>query len=286
MSAAGPVADLGRETGARLGGGQPPRLSPDLVGDGLAQLAARGQEVGDGRLRSLIDGKNDQIPVMGDTDVEGPDLLLSSRDELFDRDALTPGGQPQNQRHVGRQRGRVAGSQSLLSECGGPGRFGACTATILETSTMIRPPRSIPWRALTPTVAVAGLQLATGALGAASPAATPAQSPHGVDLAGIDRLVAPGDDFFRYANGAWLKATEIPPDRSSYGPGEQLTELTAERTAELVRNTAGAPAGSEARKIGDYYASFMDEEAIEKRGLEPLQPALRSIDAVKDRAGL
>ena len=151
---------------------------------------------------------------------------------------------------------------------------------------MIRPPRSIPWRALTPTVAVAGLQLATGALGTASPAATPAQSPHGVDLAGIDRSVAPGDDFFRYANGAWLKATEIPPDRSSYGPGEQLTELTAERTAELVRNTAGAPAGSEARKIGDYYASFMDEEAIEKRGLEPLQPALRSIDAVKDRAGL
>src|SRR5256886_17114 len=113
------------EPGARLGGGQPPRLSPDLVGDGPAQLAARGQEVGDGRLRSLIDGKNDQIPVMGDTDVEGPDLLLSSRDELFDRDALTPGGQPQNQRHVGRQRGRVAGSQSLLSECGGPGRFAA-----------------------------------------------------------------------------------------------------------------------------------------------------------------
>ena len=142
---------------------------------------------------------------------------------------------------------------------------------------MIRPPRSIAWRALALTVAVAG---------AASPAATPAPSPHGVDLAGIDRSVAPGDDFFRYANGAWLKVTEIPPDRSSYGPGEQLTELTAERTAELVRNTSVAPAGSEARKIGDYYTSFMDEERIEKKGLEPLQPALRSIDAVKDRAGL
>ncbi len=142
---------------------------------------------------------------------------------------------------------------------------------------MIRPPRSIAWRALTLTVAAAG---------AASPAAMPAPSPHGVDLAGIDRSVAPGDDFFRYANGAWLKVTEIPPDRSSYGPAEQLTELTAERTAELVRNTSGAPAGSEARKIGDYYTSFMDEDRIEKKGLEPLQPALRSIDAVKDRAGL
>src|SRR3982074_349957 len=131
---------------------------------------------------------------------------------------------------------------------------------------MIRPPRSMAAHALTLAAAVAG-------------AATPAPSPHGLDLAGIDRSVAPGDDFFRYANGAWLKVTEIPPDRSSYGPAEQLTELTAERTADVVRSTAGAPAGSEARKIGDYYTSFMDEDRIEKQGLEPLQPALRSIDA-------
>src|ERR1700704_770307 len=138
---------------------------------------------------------------------------------------------------------------------------------------MIRPPRSMAAHALTLAAAVAG-------------AATPAPSPHGLDLAGIDRSVAPGDDFFRYANGAWLKATEIPPDRSSYGPAEQLAELTAQRTAELVRNTAGAAAGSEARKIGDYYASFMDEAGIEKKSLEPLQPALRRIEAIKDRAGL
>ena len=151
---------------------------------------------------------------------------------------------------------------------------------------MIRTPRSIASRALALTAAAAGLTLTTSSLSAASPAATPAPSPHGLDLAGIDRSAAPGDDFFHYANGAWLKVTEIPPDRSSYGPAEQLAELTAERTAELVRNTAGAPAGSEARKIGDYYASFMDEAGIEKKGLEPLQPALRRIDAIKDRAGL
>jgi len=143
---------------------------------------------------------------------------------------------------------------------------------------MIRPARSIASRLLALAAVVAGLQLATSSL---------SQSRHGLDLAGIDRSVAPGDDFFHYANGAWLKGTEIPPDRSSYGPGEQLTELTAERTAELVRNAAGAAgAGSEARKIGDYYASFMDEDGIEKQGLEPLQPALKSIDAIKDRAGL
>src|ERR1700730_8544547 len=142
---------------------------------------------------------------------------------------------------------------------------------------MIRPARSGASRALGPTAVVAGLQLATSSLAAAACVATPAHSPQGLDLAGIDRSVAPGDDYFHYANGAWLKVTEIPPDRSSYGPGEQLTELTAERTAEgpaeLVRNAAAAAAaGSEARKIGDYYASFMDEDGIEKKGLEPVQP--------------
>jgi putative endopeptidase len=110
----------------------------------------------------------------------------------------------------------------------------------------------------------------------------------GLDSAGIDRTTAPGDDFFRYANGAWIEATPIPPDRSSYGTGAMLTELTAQRTADLIRETAksGAPAGSEVRKIGDYYASFMDEEGIEKRGLQPLQPALDRIASISDRSAL
>ena len=94
-------------------------------------------------------------------------------------------------------------------------------------------------------------------------AATPPAQRHGLDVAGIDKSVAPGDDFFRYANGVWLKSTEIPADRSSYGSGAQLTELTAERTAELIRTAAAnAAAGTEARKIGDYYNSFMDEVVV------------------------
>lgn len=130
--------------------------------------------------------------------------------------------------------------------------------------------------------AAAGLALA-----AASLAATPPAAQHGLDPAYIDRSVAPGDDFFRYANGAWLKATDIPPDRSSYGAGEELTELTAKRTAELIRNAAGsAAAGSEARKIGDYYAAFMEEAGIEHKGLTPLAPGMKSIDAITDRAAL
>ena len=104
------------------------------------------------------------------------------------------------------------------------------------------------------------------------------------DLSGIDRSVTPGGDFFAYANGAWLKATEIPADRSSYGTGAMLTELTTQRTADLIQEVAksAAPAGSETRKVADYYAGFMDEAAIETQGLKPLQPALDSIASISN----
>lgn len=110
----------------------------------------------------------------------------------------------------------------------------------------------------------------------------------GLDLAGMDRKVAPGDDFFAHANGTWLKITEIPADRRSYGTSAMVDDRTALRTAELIRGLAAhpAPAGSEARKIGDYYASYMDEARIEALGLKPLQPALDRIAAIADRSAL
>ena len=130
---------------------------------------------------------------------------------------------------------------------------------------------------------ILGLAIGT----AASPDSTSVKSSPGVDLAGIDKSVAPGDDFFHYANGAWLKATEIPPDRSAYGTSSILDELATERTAALIRE-AGAQAapGSEARKIGDYYATFMDEEAIEAKGLSPVKPELDRIAGVNDKDAL
>src|SRR5438477_444331 len=116
---------------------------------------------------------------------------------------------------------------------------------------MHRPPRSQLARPLTVAAALAALTPAAGPPAAASPGSVP----HGLDLAGIDRAAAPGEDFFRYANGNWLKATEIPPDRSSYGTSAMLAELTTQRTVDLIRAAAdGAAAGSEAAKIGDYYA--------------------------------
>jgi predicted metalloendopeptidase len=122
---------------------------------------------------------------------------------------------------------------------------------------------------------------------AASQAAAPSGRA-GLDLAGIDRSVSPGDDFFGYANGAWIKSTEIPADRSSWGISGVVEELTSRRTADLIADAAGAhtSAGSDARKIGDFYASFMDEPAIEARGVEPLRPSLARIAAIADAAGL
>src|SRR4030088_758273 len=81
-----------------------------------------------------------------------------------------------------------------------------------------------------------------------------------MDVAGMDPAVAPGDEFFFYANGGWIKSTEIPADRSRWGPASALEELTSKRVADLIAEAARseAAAGSEARKIGDFYASYMD----------------------------
>jgi putative endopeptidase len=109
----------------------------------------------------------------------------------------------------------------------------------------------------------------------------------GIDLAGMDPSVAPGNNFFAYANGGWIQHHEIPPDRASYGTGAIVQERTAKRTAELIASAAqDAPAGSDAKKIGDYYASYLDEAGIAARGGAPLQPALDRIAALADAHAL
>src|ERR1700730_15571067 len=124
---------------------------------------------------------------------------------------------------------------------------------------MIRPPRSMAAHALTLAAAVAG-------------AATPAPTLHGLDLAGIDRLVAPGDDFFRYANGAWLKATDIPPDLSGHVPEDNLPELTGDRAAHWVpTRRARPPAPSRARSAITTRASWT-RPGSRKRASNPCSP--------------
>jgi putative endopeptidase len=111
---------------------------------------------------------------------------------------------------------------------------------------------------------------------------------HGLDLAGMDKTVNPGDDFFDYANGGWMKSTPIPEDRSSYGVFAILAEEANKRTADMIQDAgkSNAAADSEARKIGDYYDAYMDEQSIEKLGLTPLKSELDQIGSINDKTAL
>jgi putative endopeptidase len=109
-----------------------------------------------------------------------------------------------------------------------------------------------------------------------------------VDVAAMDKSVAPGDDFNAYANGGWMKATPIPADKASYGIFTILADETRKRLLDLIQESAkaGAATDSDARKVGDFYSSFMDEAAIESKGIAPLKPELDGIAAIKNRQDL
>ena len=114
---------------------------------------------------------------------------------------------------------------------------------------------------------------------------SPAAQTHGVVVANMDRSIKPGDNFWLYANGDWIKRTEIPSDRSYVGIWDTLSNLSRKNTEALIEEAAkaNAPAGSNARKIADLYNSFMDESTIESRGLAPLRPHLDAIAAILDK---
>ena len=99
-----------------------------------------------------------------------------------------------------------------------------------------------------------------------------------------DNSVKPGDDFYGYANGRWLKATSIPPGQSSYDARAMLAQKTSQRVRELIESAASAHAnkGSILQKVGDYYASFLDQSAIDAKGLSPLADEMARIAAIHD----
>jgi putative endopeptidase len=135
------------------------------------------------------------------------------------------------------------------------------------------------------------LLLSLGVSGGCSSTPTapaPAAPPSGIDLAGMDKSVAPGDDFNAYANGAWIKATPIPPDKSSYGAAAILVDQTRQRTIALIQDPANAGPSTtpDTRKVADFYASFMDEGGIESKGIEPVKPELDAIAAIGDKRAL
>jgi putative endopeptidase len=107
----------------------------------------------------------------------------------------------------------------------------------------------------------------------------------GFDKSGMNTKVAPGQSFYEYANGTWVKNTPIPADKSNYGMFTVLSDKSDDRTKEIILNAKGAP-GTEAQKIADFYASFMDEASIEKAGIEPIKGDLAKIAAIKDKKEL
>ena len=115
------------------------------------------------------------------------------------------------------------------------------------------------------------------------------QAGHGFDLANLDRSVAPCDDFFQFADGGWVKSNPIPPAYPSWGTFNKLRDDNEGALRKILEEAAGdknAAAGSNWQKIGSFYASCMDESAIEGAGTKPLQPEFERIAAVKDAAGL
>jgi putative endopeptidase len=103
---------------------------------------------------------------------------------------------------------------------------------------------------------------------------------------GVDASIRPGDDFFAYANGDWLKATDIPAGKLRWDARSEIAELTRQRVVQLLADAGTAPVGSSARKVADFHAAYMNEAAIEAKGLSALKPLLGHIDRVRDKAAL
>ncbi len=123
---------------------------------------------------------------------------------------------------------------------------------------------------------------------ATAASAAPQYGTFGVDTGGMDRGVKPGDDFWAFANGGWDKATPIPDDRASYGIWTTLDDLSRQRTRTIIEDAAkpGTTPGPDARRVGTFFAAFMDEPGIEAKGFAPLRPALDRIAAIATRADL
>jgi putative endopeptidase len=114
------------------------------------------------------------------------------------------------------------------------------------------------------------------------PAPKPQYGTYGFDATGMDPSVAPGDNFYQFANGTWAKNTPIPADKSSYGSFNILDDLSRERTRDVIQEESKDPNS----RIGSAYASFMDQSAIESKGLAPFDPWLSQVRAIKSKKGL
>jgi putative endopeptidase len=104
----------------------------------------------------------------------------------------------------------------------------------------------------------------------------------GLDLTSSDKTVKPGDDFYRYADGKWLDANQIPPDRTSWGSFVELADRAEHQLRTIAESLPkDAPEGSKEQQAGDFYRAYLDTDTIESRGLAPVQPGLQAIAATR-----
>jgi len=111
---------------------------------------------------------------------------------------------------------------------------------------------------------------------------TDARLTSGIHSDDLDPAVRPQDDLFRYANGRWLERTEIPSDKARYGSFYILAEEAEKAVRAIIEEARSAPEGTEPRKFGDLYTSFMDEERIEQLGWRAVAEDLAAVEAVTD----
>jgi endothelin-converting enzyme/putative endopeptidase len=100
-----------------------------------------------------------------------------------------------------------------------------------------------------------------------------------MDAGGSDAVIKPGDDFFACANAEWLASTRIPPGKPRWGARNEIADLAAQQVSQVIREASKG-------KVADFYAAYLDEPAIEKRGLAPIAAQLKSIDAIADKTDL
>src|SRR5215213_1850596 len=149
------------------------------------------------------------------------------------------------------------------------------------------PSASTSWSHMPRLVARSAIVLTLAATLASSAPLAAQQRVVGLDVAGMDTTVRPGNDFYRYANGGWDRTTSIPADRSSLTSFAVTAQRARAQLTSLIESYAAAGrVGGDRQRIGDFYTAYLDTVRLARRGMTPIRPLLDSIARIDDRTAL